>query len=449
MICNVLAIAIDSYDDAKVKRLNNCQSDLTAITTILQSKYEINNFRLLLNREETTKSFIYNTIYDEITNSLDEDCLILVFFGHGEYNSKIGQSYWIPTDADILDQSTWIPVNEILSFLRQAELMHFCLIADNCYSGAIFEEADRGGGFQALEDRKSRHAITSGSIEKVKDGKPGESSPFNKVLCQLLEQSDSDYPVNLLGNQLITAFPAEVAQTPRSGVITGVGDMGGCLVLKLKKEEQDDDLIRYKVTDLPLKVNQTINFSCDIVQFENNAVFDATVVNVAVQNYVYDVLGELRHDLNKGYLQDSTSEHLDFHIGCTVKMVTDKYVSLLISIQGYLGGAYPFNRLESINFAVESDRKISLNEFFNTTDEKQFFTDLINKYGESDQQKETLLEHVPYYEMNKMKFTLDQDSLSLYFLDYIPKMVQCYAFLDVPLADFGIDIGQVHESVGE
>lgn len=451
MICNVLAIAIDSYDDAKVKRLNNCRSDLAAITTILQSKYEITDFTLLLNRAETTKSFIYNTIYDTITNSLEEDSLILVFLGHGEYNSRIGQSYWIPTDADILDQSTWIPVNEILTFLRQADLKHFCLIADNCYSGAIFEEADRGGGLHAFEDHKSRYAITSGSIEKVKDGKPGEASPFNKVLCRLLQECDSDYPVNLLGNQLVTEFPAEILQTPRSGVITGVGDMGGCLVLKLKTEEEDAnaEIVKYKIVDLPLKINQTIDFSCEIVLFENNAIFDAAVVNVAVQNYAYDILGELRQELTQGYLQASTSPHLDYHIGCIVKIITDKYVSLLISIQGYLGGPYPFNRLESINFAVKSDRKITLKEFFNVGDEQQFFIDLINKYSDCDEHKQTLLNHVEYYKISRMKFTLNKDSISLYFLDYIPKAVQSYAFLDIPLDDYGIDIGEVYDTVNE
>lgn len=451
MIYNLLAIAIDSYDDPNVDQLNNCQSDLAAVMTILQSKYQIDDVTLLLKRQETSKSFIYNKIYDTIINSLEGDSLILIFLGHGEYNSRIGQPYWIPADAVLSDQSTWIPVYEILSFLKQADVTHFCLIADNCYSGAIFEEAVRGGGVEAFLDHKSRRAITSGSIEKVKDGKPGEASPFNKVLCHLLEINDSDLPVNVLGNQLVMEFPKDIMQTPRSGAIHGVGDLGGSLVLKLKKvdAQQYDGQIRYKNIDLPLKVNQKIDFSCEIALFESNPVFDAAVVNVAVQNFAYEILGELRHDLQHGYLQGSKSEHLVYHIGFTVQLVSDKYVSLLVHVEGYLGGPYPFNLLESINFAVDSDRKITLREFFDAPDEEQFFTELINKYSEEGEERETLLGHVKYYELDKVKFTLNPESISLYFLDYIPKAVQCYAFLDIPLSDYKIDLGKLYDPIND
>src|SRR5690606_5501272 len=108
------------------------------------------------------------------------------------------------------------------------EIMHFCLITDNCYSGAIFEETERGGGIKSLENRKSRFALTSGSIEKVKDGKIGESSPFNKVLCEVLEENTlKEIPIENIANQVILKFPKDIIQTPRSGTLNGLGHEGG------------------------------------------------------------------------------------------------------------------------------------------------------------------------------------------------------------------------------
>jgi hypothetical protein len=120
MVNKILGIGIDEYSDDRIKKLNNCQSDLNKLISLLQSKYMFDDVELLLHKEQTTKSFIYKTLYDYIINSLEDENLIILFLGHGEYNPRIETSFWLPSDADIYDQSTWISTLEILNFVKKS-----------------------------------------------------------------------------------------------------------------------------------------------------------------------------------------------------------------------------------------------------------------------------------------------------------------------------------------
>ncbi len=275
-------------------------------------------------------------------NSLDDENLILIFFGHGEYNSRIQTSFWLPSDADITDQSSWISTLEILNFVKKADLLHFCLISDNCYSGAIFEESERGGGIESLEKRKSRFAITSGSIEKVKDGNIGESSPFNKVLCEvLIDNNLPEIPIDVVANQVILKFPKKLVQTPRSGILNGLGHEGGSFIFRLK--ETDSKIIKFKEIELPLNIINKIkiNYDCKLPFFENNDKFDSNIININLQNIVYEILSNLRSDLiDSVIVLDEIPQISDyfFEINYNINLISSKYISINITTNSCLGG---------------------------------------------------------------------------------------------------------------
>lgn len=451
MVNKILGIGIDQYSDVRIKKLNNCQSDLNKLISLLQSKYQFDEVELLLQKEQTTKSFIYNTIYDYILNSLHDENLIILFLGHGEYNPRIETSFWLPSDADINDQSSWISTLEILNFVKKAEILHFCLIADNCYSGAIFEESVRGGGIEALEDRKSRFALTSGSIEKVKDGKIGESSPFNKVLCEVLEENTlEEVSIEILANQVILKFPKDITQTPRSGILNGLGHKGGAFILRLK--ETDSKIIKYKEIELPLnlKNNVKINYQCSIPFFENSDKFDSNNINSNIQNIVYEILSDLRIGLIDSETKlEEIPQIFDYfyEIGYNINLISSKFISINIVTFSSLGGPYPRNSIISVNYILSPERKVKLNDIIQIDDEKSFFNSIIQKYSEDGEEKQTLLEHLQYYSISGIEFSINEKSILISLLNYIPKAVQCYAFIELPLEDFNIDIGEIYNLI--
>jgi hypothetical protein len=450
MVNKILGIGIDEYSDDRIKKLNNCQSDLNKLISLLQTKYQFDEVELLLQKEQTTKSFIYKTLYDYIINSLDDENLIILFLGHGEYNPRIETSFWLPSDADINDQSTWISTLEILNFVKKAEIMHFCLITDNCYSGAIFEETERGGGIKSLENRKSRFALTSGSIEKVKDGKIGESSPFNKVLCEVLEENTlKEIPIEIIANQVILKFPKDIIQTPRSGTLNGLGHEGGAFILRLK--DSDSNIIKYKEIELPLNIknNVKINYECSIPFFENNDKFDSNNINSNLQNIVYEILSDLRTGLIDSETNlDEVPQVYDYfyEIGYNINLISSKFISIDIVTFSSLGGPYPRSKIISVNYILSPERKIKLNDIIQIDNEKFFFNSIIQKYSEDGDEKQTLLEYLEYYSVSGIEFSISDKMIQISLLNYIPKVVQCYAFIEFPLEDYNIDIGEIYHA---
>lgn len=451
MVNKILGIGIDQYSDVRIKKLNNCQSDLNKLISLLQSKYQFDDVELLLQKEQTTKSFIYKTIYDYIVNSLDDENLIVLFLGHGEYNPRIETSFWLPSDANIEDQSTWISTLEILNFVKKAELLHFCLIADNCFSGAIFQESERGGGIQSLENRKSRFALTSGSVEKVKDGKIGESSPFNKVLCEVLEENTTEeVSIEIIANQVILKFPKEIVQTPRSGILTGLGHEGGAFILRLK--QTDSKIIKYKEIELPLNIknNVKINYQCSIPFFENSDKFDSNNINSNIQNIVYEILSDLRTGLIDSELNLEENPQISdyfYEIGYSINLISSRFISIDISTFSSLGGPYPRSHIISVNYILSPERKIKLHDIIPIDNEKSFFNSIIEKYSEDGEEKQTLLEYLDYYSISGIEFSIHENFIHISLLNYIPKVVQCYAFIKLPLEDFNIDIGEIYNVV--
>lgn len=162
MKTKIIGIGINNYADPKLNTLHNCTNDLNAVFSTLYRKYGLSDVELLTEKEQTTNRFIYQRLYDLFTNSTERDNIILVFAGHGEYNSILGSSYWLPSDARQDDVTTWFDIHNLLKFIKSSLALHICIIADSCFSGAIFGPTQRGGGILALESKKSRLALASG-----------------------------------------------------------------------------------------------------------------------------------------------------------------------------------------------------------------------------------------------------------------------------------------------
>jgi Caspase domain len=239
-INRIIAIAVNEYDDAELNKIQNAKSDVSAMISILSEKYVFEDVDFLFEKTDTTRKSIFNKLNQIFAQALEDENILLIYAGHGQYNDILKASYWQPSDCDPTDISTWINISEILTFIGASEAFHIAIISDSCFSGAIFENPHRGGGMEAFEKRKSRLALTSGGIENVSDGARGRNSPFAENLIKLLNENvQPEMPFSVLSSNLLMSFNSDRVQTPMCGALNHVGHQGGAFIFKLKGSEAE------------------------------------------------------------------------------------------------------------------------------------------------------------------------------------------------------------------
>jgi hypothetical protein len=234
----ILAIAINDYDNAELNKIQNCEKDVTELIQVLTTRYSFEDVDFIHEKKDTTRKALYNKLQEYFINRFDDENVLLIYAGHGQYNPKLETAYWQPSDCDPTDSSSWLSITDIMTFVKASKAFHISIISDSCFSGAMFETS-RGGGINAFETKKSRLALTSGSIETVSDGKKDQLSPFAKsLISELNENKNDELPFSILGNNILMQFNENKSQTPMFGPLNDVGHQGGSFVFKLKKEKE-------------------------------------------------------------------------------------------------------------------------------------------------------------------------------------------------------------------
>lgn len=437
METKIVGIAINDYQDSQIKNLNNCLNDLSAVIDVLTSKYDFTDIELLSGEEQTTYSFIYNRLYDIFVNSLEDDSILLIFAGHGEYNSTLETSYWLTQDSIKNDSSTWFNVSNLIEFMRASKAKHISLVSDSCFSGAIFESNMRGGGITAIENRKSRIALTSGSIERVSDGKNDSLSPFTRTLIETLNNNiKSEYLFTTLSEDTIVNFSQTRQQTPLFGSLFNAGHKGGSFVFRLKEIENKV----LQNINLALDINSpiVIDYKCIIPLFHKNALFDYNFVNTFIQQLGYSIINEARIFFLEDedyYIERSNETAFLLEINYTIDILNQKFLSLTVSRFDYFGGAHPNNYIYSINFAFKPDRKISLDDLIDYSEYENFEKFLIDKIEKhtDNESKEILRSYVQYLSPYDLHFSFNEETLTIYFLNEMPRVIMAAGFLEIPI----------------
>lgn len=225
----MLAIAVDGYQDKEIPNLNNCVNDIEGnakrdgLIQVLTKYYFFNkeNIHFLRSRnrygrqlrkdlsaqelhslaakeqEEKGYAFVgeadHRTIIARLKylakNITPKDNLIICFSGHGIYDQDFDEGYWIPTDALLEDNASYIENGTIRTALNAISSHHTVLFSDSCYSGTLFSTGQtRSLEVPRVYQHPSRWGLTAGRKEPVSDGALGENSPFAKLLLELLEQ---------------------------------------------------------------------------------------------------------------------------------------------------------------------------------------------------------------------------------------------------------------------
>ena len=216
------------------------------INDLVQPAIDVKDFKKILRRDynflEKNTFILTDPTREELLNHLDmlsglvnaNDSLLIFYAGHGFWDEKFEQGYWLPSDAKPNAKASWVSNATIRDYMKGIGTKHTLLISDACFSGGLFRTRSAFNEETKLTDvlfqLTSRKAITSGTLTEVPD-----NSVFLKYLLKQLEVNPNQY---LTSSELFNRFRLAVLnnsmldQVPQHGVVQGSGDEGGDFIFK-------------------------------------------------------------------------------------------------------------------------------------------------------------------------------------------------------------------------
>ncbi|MCR9064514.1 MAG: caspase family protein [Cytophagales bacterium] len=454
MNAKIIGIAIDQYADVRINNLQNCVSDTTSLMSKLHTKFEFDEVELLVGREETTRKNVYYRLREILINAVPEDDFLIVFMGHGELDRVTNKGYWLLSDSMQDDITSWIDNDSLLALLKNSEARHIVLISDSCFSGSVFNHS-RGGGLMIIESKKSRFALTSGGIEKVKDGQHGGNSPFTFNLLKSLDNiEDQETSFKTFCEKFLSDFPSNVHQTPQYGTLSNAGDEGGTFILRRKDQIREPyfDLVFDMSFEFPYKYS--IDFR--LPNFHDSDVFESDFINSIISGKGNEMKGSIRkymwefsediksrveslltsaneYSLSKYHISDKLKEKIEAYpdekvsfkevlenlvqvptetieevkndpefteedfiyvsVGYEIKRFDENYLSIGIFEEINLNLApHPNSQVDSLNFAFKPDRLLDFDDIFDfSCSLKEFLDRLIQEFALEDEEQADIL----------------------------------------------------------
>ena len=231
-----LLVGVNEYESDEIVDLYEPVEDAKSLRKVLLDNYEFTQERTIL-LENPTRSNLLDSLENLATSIKANDSLLIFYAGHGYWDEKFKQGYWLPSDARQTTKASWISNATIRDYIYGIKTKHTLLVADACFSGGLFRTR---GAFQAenklqstLFQMTSRKAITSGTLTEVPD-----DSVFMKYLLKNLESNQSRY---LTSQDLFAKFKIAVLnnsplnQVPQYGTVQGSGDEGGDFIFVRKE----------------------------------------------------------------------------------------------------------------------------------------------------------------------------------------------------------------------
>ncbi len=223
-----LIIGVNDYNDYRINDLDQPIADAQKLYDVLITHYtfERQNVKFLKN---PTKEQITQTLDSYFEKLKDKDMLLIFYAGHGYWDEKFQQGYWLAADAEQNNRGTWLSNGTIRDYMRAIPTRHSLLITDACFGGGIFKSrsafANSSTAINQLYKLPSRKAMTSGAMSEVPD-----KSVFIEYLVKRLQQNEDHY---LSSEQLFASFKIAVinnsanGQVPQYGEVKETGDEGG------------------------------------------------------------------------------------------------------------------------------------------------------------------------------------------------------------------------------
>jgi len=249
-----LIIGVNKYSQMdKDKQLDAARKDAEAVAKLLVARYGFSRERMIeLYDEQGTRRGIIRAFNNLKRRLKDNDSLFIYYAGHGEYEESKdkekqkrvdGMGYWIPSDAEPDDPSSYIFNSQVRDYLANIDARHIFAVVDSCFSGSLMGKSRvlGPGAIKELYQSRSRWILASGGfypVPDVVDKNKGGHSTFAWHFMRFLERNTSPY---VLARDIADAVAERVSnevkdQLPRGSAVVGAGDDNGQFVFRLRKE---------------------------------------------------------------------------------------------------------------------------------------------------------------------------------------------------------------------
>lgn len=222
-----LIISVQDYQDKAIKDLTNPEKDAEKLSFILQKNYTFDTAETMI-LKNPKRADIINAL-DKLSQIITEKDNLLIFYaGHGYWDEKLEQGYWLPSDAQKDYRANWLANSELANYIRGIRTKHTLLVTDACFGGSIFEATrsafdNAPAHIRNLYERNSRKAMTSGAKEEVPD-----KSVFTEYLLDALETNEKAfYTASELFNYVLEPVSSNTRNAPQFGIIQNTKHEGG------------------------------------------------------------------------------------------------------------------------------------------------------------------------------------------------------------------------------
>jgi len=235
---HAIVIGINDYDARRPQAwepLSTARQDAEAVANVLERQYHF-EVRRLFDRQ-ATRAAIMQTL-DGLASLGGADAVLIYFAGHGVFDPKLGEGFWIPCDARKKDGAReptedWSWNTTLSKILGASEARHVLVVADSCYAGSLFRgdelapnQSDQSWYRRALV-KPSRYLISSGDLEPVLDNGAGHSV-FATVLLNYLQYGDRPvFSASEMGLALRDRVSTLAGQMVRMGPLALPSHAGG------------------------------------------------------------------------------------------------------------------------------------------------------------------------------------------------------------------------------
>ncbi len=230
---HALVIGVGDYAGTGWPQLGTAQADATAMGHVLRSRFGFKVTELI--DSEATRGNVLRAL-DQLKHLSANDALLIYFAGHGFYDKKMDEGYWIPFGAersrmDFPAKEDWLWNSSIGRILAASPARHILVVADTCFGGSLFRGIELTDKSMHWYDRAievpSRYLITSGNLEPVLDSGIRHSVFAQEVLNYLQYAEEDVFSASDIAVSIRSKVSQLTGQLVRMGPLVSPAHAGG------------------------------------------------------------------------------------------------------------------------------------------------------------------------------------------------------------------------------
>jgi len=213
-------IANENYSN--LKKLSRPVQDVNTLHKILVNDYGFKEENIIQTINASRNDFYDG--FEKVSNRVKKNDNLIVFYaGHGQLDGDTG--YWIPVEGKENSRRDWISNSEIKKFLSSIVAKNVLVVSDACFGGSLLRDVGTYKSKEAgrISNKRSRIALTSGSLESV----PDQSIFIDQFFWYLENNSDSLVYVSNIFSGIREAVVSNTTTDPGYGPIRDAGHQGG------------------------------------------------------------------------------------------------------------------------------------------------------------------------------------------------------------------------------